>query len=119
MFECSGAELEALAKLAREHLYILTSAMSEESVNLLRNILEKGGNIKVTIEIDKRIGEKQLILEQLDKLKVEFSKKFTYSLTQEPHHGKMIIADFLKVLTSWNFGTGTRVLQTYSAELAS
>ncbi len=119
MFECSGAELEALAKLAREHLYILTSAMSEESVNLLRNILEKGGNIKVTIEIDKRIGEKQLILEQLDKLKVEFSNKFTYSLTQEPHHGKMIIADFLKVLTSWNFGTGTRVLQTYSAELAS
>jgi len=118
VFECSGAELETLAKLAREHLYILTSAMSEESVNLLRNILE-GSNAKVTIEVDKRIEEKPIILEQLDRLKVEFSDRFTYSLTREPHHGKMIIADFLKVHTSWNFGTGTRVLQTYSAELAS
>jgi hypothetical protein len=118
VFECSGAELETLTKLAREHLYILTSAMSEESVNLLRNILE-GSNAKVTIEVDKRIEEKPIILEQLDRLKVEFSDRFTYSLTREPHHGKMIIADFLKVHTSWNFGTGTRVLQTYSSELAS
>ncbi|MFZ8788526.1 MAG: hypothetical protein ACO2OZ_02530 [Acidilobaceae archaeon] len=118
VFECSGAELETLTKLAREHLYILTSAMSEESVNLLRNILE-GSNAKVTIEVDKRIEEKPIILEQLDMLKVEFSDRFTYSLTREPHHGKMIIADFLKVHTSWNFGTGTRVLQTYSSELAS
>jgi hypothetical protein len=117
-FDCSGAELETIAQLAKKHLYILTSGFGEDSIKLLSRILNSNPNIKVYLELDQRVGGSQKeLINMLEQVRRMYSNRFTYILTSEPHHGKMLVADFLKIHTSWNFGVGTKVLQTYHSEV--
>jgi hypothetical protein len=72
----------------------------------------------MTLEMDKRLlTSKPDLVGQLRSLENEFHGRFKLKVTEEPHHGKMIELDNLRIYTSWNFGTSIKPLQTYKAEL--
>jgi hypothetical protein len=116
--DCTGDQLRDLSFLARRSIYVLTSEISEETVLLIRQLLEKNRELKMTLEMDKRLlTSKPDLVGQLRSLGNEFHGRFKLKVTEEPHHGKMIELDNLRIYTSWNFGTSIKPLQTYKAEL--
>ncbi len=115
--DCPGSLLEKLSLLGRKNVYILTSELSENTVNLIRNLLQRDGLI-VVLEVDRRLMEsKPDLIEELKSLQEQHSGRLELKSTQEPHHGKMLDLDNLRIYTSWNFGTSVKPLQTYKAEL--
>jgi hypothetical protein len=118
--DCTGDQLRDFSFLARRSIYVLTSEISEETVHLIRQLLEKNRELKMTLEMDKRLlTSKPDLVERLRSLELEdaFHGRFKLKVTEEPHHGKMIELDNLRIYTSWNFGTSIKPLQTYKAEL--
>jgi len=119
-FECDGAELKTLSSLARENLGILTYILGEDGIKILSKILDENQRIKINIEIDKRFRDQNLeIVKSLEDLMNKYKGRFNVIYTSEPHHGKLIIADLLKIHTSWNFGSGDKTRQTYIGEIYS
>jgi hypothetical protein len=117
-FECDGSTLKNLSKLARSQLNVLTYVMDAKGIDILENLLKSNQSIKIKFEIDKRFREQNPdIVKLLEELKNKYEERFKVVYTQESHHGKMIVIDFLKVITSWNFGTGEKTKQLYSSEL--
>uniref|UniRef100_A0A7J2TAK3 Uncharacterized protein n=1 Tax=Ignisphaera aggregans TaxID=334771 RepID=A0A7J2TAK3_9CREN len=117
-FECGGSELKTLSMLARDRLRILTHVLGDDGVKILSEILSNKQDLKIAIEIDKRFKEQNLeIVRKLEELESKYKRRLNVIYTTEPHHGKMIVIDFLKVITSWNFGSGERVRQLYISEL--
>ena len=115
--DCPGSLLEKLSLLGRKNVYILTSELSENTVNLIRNLLQRDGLI-VVLEVDRRLMEsKPSLIEELKSLQEQHKGRLEVKFTQEPHHGKMLDLDNLRIYTSWNFGTSVKPLQTYKAEL--
>jgi len=117
-FECDGNTLKNLLKLARSKLNILTYVTDAEGIDILENLLKSNQSIKIRLEIDKRFKDQNPdIAKLLEELRSKNEGRLEVIYTQEPHHGKMIVIDFLKVITSWNFGTGGKTKQLYSSEL--
>jgi hypothetical protein len=115
--DCPGSLLEELSLLGRRNVHILTSELSENAINLIRNLLQREG-LNVVVEVDRRLMEsKSNLIEELKSLQEQYSGGLELKFTQEPHHGKMLDLDNLRIYTSWNFGTSVKPLQTYKAEL--
>jgi len=115
--DCPGSLLEELSRLGRKNVHILTSELSENTVNLIKNLLQREG-LNVVVEVDKRLMEsKPSLIEELKSLQEQHSGRLELKFTQEPHHGKMLDLDNLRIYASWNFGTSVKPLQTYKAEL--
>jgi hypothetical protein len=117
-FECDGNTLKNLLKLTRSKLNILTYVTDAEGIDTLEDLLKGNRSIKIRLEIDKRFKDQNPnIAKLLEELRSRYEGRLEVIYTQEPHHGKMIDIDFLKVITSWNFGTGGKTRQLYSSEL--
>lgn len=116
--DCTGEQLKRLCNLARRRAYILTSELGEETINLIRNMLQVNQGLKLIIEVDTRLQEsKPGLIEQLKSLETQFKDRFELKITEKPHHGKLLELDDMKIHTSWNFGTSIKTLQTFKAEL--
>jgi len=116
--DCTGDQLRDLCSLARRYLYALTSELSEESIDLVRFLLQKNPLLRIILEVDKRLTERKAdLIETLKKLTSDFGGRLELRITESPHHGKMLELDNLKIYTSWNFGTSVKPLQTYKAVL--
>jgi len=116
--DCTGEQLKRLCNLARRRAYVLTSELSEETINLTRNMLQMNQGLKLVIEIDTRLQEsKPGLVERLKSLESQFKDRLELKITEKPHHGKLLELDDMKINTSWNFGTSIKTLQTFKAEL--
>uniref|UniRef100_A0A7C1GCA4 Uncharacterized protein n=1 Tax=Thermofilum adornatum TaxID=1365176 RepID=A0A7C1GCA4_9CREN len=115
--DCPGSLLEELSLLGRKNVHILTSELSENAIKMIRRLLQREG-LNIVVEVDKRLMEsKPSLIEELKSLQEQHSGRLELKFTQEPHHGKMLDLDNLRIYTSWNFGTSVNPLQTYKAEL--
>uniref|UniRef100_A0A7C1GAQ5 Uncharacterized protein n=1 Tax=Thermofilum adornatum TaxID=1365176 RepID=A0A7C1GAQ5_9CREN len=115
--DCPGSLLEKLSLLGRKNVHILTSELSENTINLIRNLLQRN-DLNVVLEVDRRLMEsKPNLIKELKALQDQHKGRLEVKFTQEPHHGKMLDLDNLRIYTSWNFGTSVKPLQTYKAEL--
>lgn len=113
-FKVGGEVLERIINAANNKVRIQTSYISTQGIHALANILAR--NVRTELILDIRLKkEKPIYVKDLEELKSRFKDTFSYEFTHFPEHGKRIVVDNLIIHTSWNYGTGEKVLQNYIA----
>ena len=109
VFEVPGDTIYRITSSGVHDVKIETAFISKQGIDALQRLLSKG--IQVKVRIDKR----QILKYEKDikALKLMFPKTFTYEVPPENIHKKSLEVDHLRILTSWNYGTGGRSRESF------